>query len=88
MPQIKKGNSRAMPIVSSDEVRRLVGPVADTTIAAILASGASAEEVEVAAWYLSGEGDRMDRLSHPMSGRVERIYDILSEDELYMNDEP
>ncbi|KAB2916065.1 MAG: hypothetical protein F9K29_12205 [Hyphomicrobiaceae bacterium] len=76
-----------MPVTSSDEVRHLVGPVTDDTISAILKTGASVEDLEVAASYLQGEGSTVDRLGHPMSGKVAQIYDILAADELYANSE-
>jgi hypothetical protein len=76
-----------MPVTSSTEVRHLVGPVADDTILAILESGASIEELEVVASYLQGEGNEVDRLGHPMTGKVAQLYDILTADELYANSE-
>jgi hypothetical protein len=87
MPGSKKGNSKILPVTSSTEVRHVIGPVADNTISAILESGASIEELEVVASYLEGEGNRMDREGHPMTGRVARLYDILTADEFYANSE-
>ena len=87
MPGYRKGDSKVMPVTSSTEVRHLVGPVADDTILAILESGASLEELEVVASYLQGEGNEVDRLGHPMTGKVAQLYDILSADELYANSE-
>jgi len=87
MPGYRKGDSKVMPVTSSTEVRHLVGPVADDTILAILESGASIEELEVVASYLQGEGNEVDRLGHPMTGKVAQLYDILSADELYANSE-
>ena len=87
MPGYNKGDSKALPVTSSTEVRHLVGPVADGTISAILESGASIEELEVVASYLQGEGNRVDRLGHPMTGKVAQLYDILAADELYANGE-
>ncbi len=87
MPGYRKGDSKVMPVTSSTEVRHLVGPVADDTILAILESGASIEELEVVASYLQGEGNEVDRLGHPMTGKVAQLYDILTADELYANSE-
>lgn len=87
MPGYKKGDSKVMPVTSSVEVRHLVGPVADDTISAILKAGASVEELEVAATYARGEGDHVDRLGHPMAGKVAQLCDILAADELYANAE-
>jgi hypothetical protein len=72
-------------MASAVEVRHLAGPVGDDTISAILKLGASLEELEAAAIYARGEGDYIDRLGHPMSGKVGQLYDILTADELYAN---
>ena len=64
MPKRKKGNSR-FPVTSSDEVRHLVGAVADDTVLAILKCQASVEDLEVAASYVQGEGSTSDRAGHP-----------------------
>lgn len=85
MPERKKGDSKVLPVTSSDEVRHLVGPVADDTVLAILKCEATVEDLEVAASYLQGEGSAFDRAGHPMIGKVARLYDILSSDALYAN---
>ena len=46
---------------------------------------ASVEELEVVASYLQGEGNSVDRVGHPMIGKVAQLYDILSSDALYAN---
>jgi hypothetical protein len=85
MPERKKGNSRILPVASSDEVRHLVGPVADHTVLAILECQASVEDLEVAAGYVQGEGSALDRAGHAMASKVAQLYDILSSDDLYAN---
>jgi hypothetical protein len=85
MPERKKSGSKVLPVTSSDEVRHLVGPVADETVLAILKCQASIEDLEVAASYIQGEGSTVDRAGHPMSGKVAQLYDILSSDSLYAN---
>jgi hypothetical protein len=87
MPRSKKGDSKVLPVTSWIEVRHVVGPVADDTISAILKSEPSMEDLEVAASYLRGEGNEVDRLGHALTGKVARLYDILSADALYTNDE-
>jgi hypothetical protein len=86
MPGLKNGPVRAMP-VSAGNVRQLAGPVADATVAAILKTEPSIEDLEVAASYLRGEGSAVDRLGHSMSGKVAQVYDILSTDPLYADEE-
>jgi hypothetical protein len=41
----------------------------------------------VAASYLRGEGSEVDRSGHPMGGKIAQVYDILSADALYADDE-
>ena len=85
MPKRKKSDSKVLPITSSDEVRHLVGAVADDTVLAILNCRASIEDLEVAAAYAQGEGSALDRAGHQMTGKIAQLYDILSSDALYAN---
>jgi hypothetical protein len=87
MPRSTKGDSKVLPVTSLIEVRHVVGPVTDDTISAILKFEPSMEDLEVAASYLRGAGSEVDRLGHPMTGKVAQIYDILSADALYANGE-
>lgn len=88
MPTSRKGDTEEQPLISGDEVRRLAGPVADHTVIAILETGASIADLEVALVYARGEGNYVDRLGHPLSGKVAQVSDILAKDELYaVNDE-
>ena len=82
MPGQEKGRSKIVSVTSA-EVRRVVGPVSDDTICAVLETEPSMEELEVAASYLQGS----EVLGHPMAGKVAQLYDILSSDVLYTNDE-
>jgi hypothetical protein len=86
MPGSDAGNLGARPVTASD-VRHLAGPVADATVSAVLKSEPSMEDLEVAASYLRGQGSEVDRLGHPMSGKVAQIYDILMSDALYAEEE-
>jgi hypothetical protein len=79
----KKGESKLLPVISSAEVRHLVGPVSDETVLAILKCDASVEDLEVATGYVQGEGSALDRVGHAMIGKVAQLYDILSSDQLY-----
>jgi len=69
MPKRKRGDSKLLPVTSASEVRNLAGPVTDHTIAAILNTEPSFEDLEVAAAYVRGEGDYVDRLGHAMRER-------------------
>jgi hypothetical protein len=87
MRRSKKGDSKVLPVTSSIEVRHMVGPVTDDTISAILKVKPSMQDLEVAASYLRGEDSEVDRLGHPLSGKVAQLYEILSSDALYANGE-
>jgi hypothetical protein len=77
-----KSDPKQLPL-SSDEVRRLAGSVADHTVIAILETGATIADLEVAVIYARGEGNYVDRAGHPLSGKAAQISDILAKDELY-----
>jgi hypothetical protein len=76
-----KGDSKAGPVLSADDLRRLAGPLDDETVAQILKMGATYDEVEIAAGYAAGDGDRYDRLGHELTGRIAEIYEILRTDQ-------
>jgi hypothetical protein len=73
--------------VTAGDVRHVAGAVADATVSAVLKSEPSMEDLEIAASYLRGQGSEVDRLGHPMTGKVAEIYDALSADALYAEDE-
>jgi hypothetical protein len=82
----KSDEPKARPATAED-VRHVLGAVTDDTLSAILKCEPSMEELEVAASYLRGEGSEVDRLGHPMSGKVAQLCDIASADALYADDE-
>jgi hypothetical protein len=79
----RKGDSKEQPITSSDDIRHLAGPIADHTVMAILEAEASIADLEAAVIYARGEGDYVDRLGHPLAGKVAQLTDILAMDEFY-----
>jgi len=86
MPTPSKDSSK-QPLLSADEIHQLAGLVADHTIIAILETRASVADLEVALIYARGEGDYVDRLGHPLSGKAAQVADILAKDELYAPNE-
>ncbi len=82
-----KGATKEHPLGSSDEIRHLVGPIADHTVIAILEAGATIADLEAALIYARGEGNYIDRLGHPMTGKVAQLADILANDDLYTAEE-
>jgi hypothetical protein len=60
MAKSMKGDSASKPLSTAD-IRQLAGPVADHTIMAILDTGATIADLEIAVVYVRGEGDQVDR---------------------------
>ncbi len=68
-------------MISHADVTRLLGPIDDHKVAAILAMGAGIADLERAAAYLALESDVMGALEKPLSGRAGLIYDLVCRDE-------
>ncbi len=68
-----------MKRVTRDDVTRVIGPVDDVTIAEIIGTGASADELaEAQAWIVND--DPLLNAGKPLpSGRVRELIDILAE---------
>jgi hypothetical protein len=86
MPASNTGTMGVRSATAGD-VRHASGPVADATVAAVLKCEPSVADLEVAASYLRGEGSKVNRLGHRASGKVAQIYDILSADALFADEE-
>jgi hypothetical protein len=69
------------PPASPEEIRRLVRTLTDNQVAAVVATGASLAEIEVAAAYAQGQGDMAGRTGRPLEGRSAAVFDILSADD-------
>jgi hypothetical protein len=76
-----------MKRVTRDDVTKAVGPVDDVTIAEIIATGATADELaEAQAWIVNDEA--LMNAGKPLpSGRVRELIDILAELEPNEDDE-
>lgn len=70
---------------ASDAVE-ILGPMPDARVAAILATGATVEQLEEAAAWAAGESDVMSELRRPVIGPVAAVYDILTADEALAED--
>jgi hypothetical protein len=74
--------------LTPEDVTHILGELDEARIAAILASGANAEEIEEAAAWMSGESDVMGELERPLAGVVAQVCEILSADEELQEDRP
>ena len=63
--------------LTPQDVRDIARDLDDAKIAAILATGANAEQLNEAMAWASGESDVMGDLERPLEGVVARLYDIL-----------
>jgi hypothetical protein len=74
-----------MLTLTADDVRAVLGPVDDSLVAEVLATGASREElVEAYAWITNDEAPM--NVGRPLaSGRVAQLIDVLEE---AVEDEP
>lgn len=65
--------------VSQHDIRKVLGPLDDDLVMAIQDTGASRDEIRNA--YACFDEDNVDfMLSHPMTHRMRRVYDILRDD--------
>jgi hypothetical protein len=69
------------PLATHGDLTRLLGEVDDVKAAEILGLKPRLVEVEQAAVWAAGEGDRLARKGHELVGVVARIVDILALDE-------
>lgn len=69
--------------LSRRDVTRVLGQVTDARAAAILATGATAAELEEAAAWAAGESDVIGKLQRPASPIVGAVYDILTAEEKF-----
>jgi hypothetical protein len=74
------------PSLTPQDVRDIAGDLDDAKVAAILATGASAEQLEEDMAWASGESDVMGDVERPLSGVVARLYDILMTGEEFPED--
>ena len=66
-----------MSILTSDDVRAVLGPVEDELVAEIIATGASRDELMEAHAWLTNDEAPMNTGRPLASGRVGRLIDIL-----------
>jgi hypothetical protein len=73
--------------LSSSEVRHLCGDLLDSTVAAVIATGATAEDVEAAAAWLEGQDDSLREARHALTGAAAAVYDVLARGDDFYADE-
>lgn len=71
----------ARPGLSREELVKLCGDVPDWMITALLETGATAREVEIALLWAQGESDIAGEARVPLTGAAAAVYDILTADQ-------
>lgn len=79
-------SERANQLVTQQDIKSILGNLDDASTAAILEIGPSVKEHEEAMAWASGESDVMGELERPLEGAVARVYDILTQDEAWLED--
>ena len=72
--------------VRAEQIIDIVGPLTDARVMAIIATGATIEQIEEAAAWADGESDVMGDLRLPANSSVAAVYDILRTEEKYAED--
>jgi len=67
------------PALSADEVRHVCGDLADATVEAIIATGATAADLEAAVLWESRSFEVREE-AHGLAGAAAEVRDILAED--------
>ena len=76
-----------MSTLTRDQVIDVAGPLDDIKVAEIIATGATLEELEEAVAWANGDNAPDEELGHPLAGRVARIYEILTVDQVLAEEE-
>lgn len=72
--------------VTAEAIIDIVGPLTDARVMAIIATGATIEQIEEAAAWAQGESDVMGDLRLRAAPPVVAVYEILTAEEAYAED--
>jgi hypothetical protein len=64
--------------VTAEDIREIVGPLDDSVVAAIVATGATVEEVAEAYAWLTADDSLSKELKHACQGRAAIVCDLLA----------
>ena len=73
--------------LAAEDVRRLCGEILDWKVSAILASGASISDVELAMARLTGAEEMLHDRPEPLAGAAAVVYDLLAGGEDFLGEE-
>ncbi len=78
--------TRAKQRLTRDAVIKAAGALDDVSIAEIIATGATIEELEEAVTWANGVTRLGRELGRPLTGVVAQLYEILTADEAFADD--
>jgi hypothetical protein len=81
MPQ--PASTKSAPPPTYGDVVHLVGDLDETTVTAIVATGASYVDIETAVKWATGDAEQLDKSHRDMSREAKAVYDILIADPAY-----
>ncbi|HEY5776195.1 MAG TPA: hypothetical protein VIS57_08930 [Xanthomonadales bacterium] len=70
-----------------EEILRLFGPLKDHTVKQIETLEPKLDELEITAAYLAGIDDIMGKERLPLTGKTAKIYEFVTLDETFVDDE-
>lgn len=70
-----------MSTLNREQIVGICGELLDWQVLAIIDSGATAEDVEEAVAYASGQDDVMGEARKPLAGKAAIVHEILTRDE-------
>ena len=86
--RLPKGSETSQrEVITAEMVRASLGDVGDAKLAALLAAEATVEEFEEAIAWAAGESDVMGELEKRLDGAAALVYDILTAEERYTEEE-
>lgn len=83
----ENGDEQRGPL-TAELIAESLGEISDAKMAAVLATGATVEEFEEALAWATGESDVMGELEKRLDGTAALVYDILTSEEQFPEDEP
>jgi len=84
----KSGDAEWREVITAELIAESLGEISDAQMAALLATKASVEEFEEALAWASGESDVMGELEKRLDGAAARVYEILTAEDQYPEEEP
>jgi hypothetical protein len=69
------------PAITRAEIEAVIGRATDELVEALIATGGTAADLELARQWLDGADDAMGKTGHRLSGAAAAMYDLLGMDE-------